>query len=79
MTRKKKKSPVEEFNLKFTGKMSILIGLEGHGPMQWRVNDVELVTKVARLILEETDNTTTVNSYDTREQKTLEKILGDIE
>ena len=79
MTRKKKESPVSELNLKFTGKMSILIGLEGYGPMQWRVNDAELVMKVARLILEETDNTTTVDSYDARERKTLEKILGDIE
>lgn len=80
MPRKKKESLADGIKLKFTGKMSVLIELEGFGPMQWRVNDFDTTMKVVKVILDETDNKSTfVDSYDKKEQKTFEKILGEIE
>jgi hypothetical protein len=68
-----------ELNLKFTGKMTILIELEGYGPLEFRVNDLDVVKKVADVILDATDNVTSVNSYGKREQKTMQKLLDGIE
>ena len=78
MPRKKKEVSPELF-LKFTGKMSILIEQEHYGPMEWRINDMDTVDAVIRLILDKTDNKTSVNAYDVRTQKTFTKILNDIE
>jgi len=75
----KKKTKPEEFQLKFTGKMTILIELEGYGPLEFRVNDLDVVQKVTSVILGVTDNITTVNSYGKREQKTMQKLLDGIE
>jgi hypothetical protein len=75
----KKKTKPTEFQLKFTGKMSILIELEGYGPLEFRVNDLDVVKKVTDIILKATDNITTVNSYGKREQKTMQKLLDGIE
>jgi hypothetical protein len=74
----KKTKPEKELNLKFTGKMSILIELEGYGPLEFRVNDLDVVKKVADVILNATDNITTVNAYGKREQKTMQKLLDGI-
>jgi len=76
MPRKKKEAPKENgLELKFTGKMSILIELEGSGPMQWRVNDKDMTQEVVRVILSHMNNTMPIDSYDTKEQKTFTKIL----
>lgn len=75
MPRKKKTEPMEEFKLKFTGKMSIVIELEDYGPMQFRVNDIDVALEVARLILKHTDNKMSVDSYGKREETTLKKML----
>jgi len=65
--------------LDFTGKMSILIELEEYGPMQYRINDFDTVMKIMRVISDASNNTTTVDSYNAREQKTFQKILDGIE
>lgn len=65
--------------LDFTGKMSILIELKDYGPMQYRINDFDTVMKIMRVILDASNNTTTVDSYGKREQKTFQKILDGIE
>ena len=65
--------------LDFTGKMSILIELKDYGPMQYRINDLDTVMKIMRVILDASNNTTTVDSYGKREQKTFQKILDGIE
>ena len=65
--------------LDFTGKMSILIELKDYGPMQYRINDFDTVMKIMRVILDASNNTTTVDSYNAREQKTFQKILDGIE
>lgn len=72
---KKKKEPLKEFKLKFTGKMSILIELEDTGPIQFRVDDIDVALEVARLILKHTDNKMTVDAYNKREETTLKKML----
>jgi hypothetical protein len=65
--------------LDFTGKMSILIELKDYGPMQYRINDFDTVMKIMRVILDASNNTTTVDSYNAQEQKTFQKILDGIE
>jgi hypothetical protein len=72
---KKKTEPLKEFALKFTGKMSILIELEDTGPMQFRVDDIDVALEVARLILKHTQHTMTVDSYNKREETTFKKLL----
>jgi hypothetical protein len=76
---RKKKEVTPEFELKFTGKMSILIEQENHGPFEWRVNDMDTVMAVVRIMLEKTDGKSSVDSYDARTQKTFTKILDSIE
>lgn len=76
---RKKKEVSPELILKFTGKMSILVEQENHGPIEWRVNDIDTVMAVVRVILDKTDNKTSVNAYDARTQKTFTKILDSIE
>jgi hypothetical protein len=76
---RKKKEATPEFQLKFTGKMSILIEQENHGPIEFRFNDMDTVMAVVRLILDKTDNKSTVDAYDARTQKTFTKILDEIE
>lgn len=76
---RKKKEVSPELILKFTGKMSILVEQENHGPIEWRVNDMDTVMAVVRVILDKTDNKTSVDAYDARTQKTFTKILDSIE
>jgi hypothetical protein len=76
---RKKKDTTSELELKFTGKMSILIEQENHGPIEWRVNDMDTVMAVVRVILDKMDNKSTVDAYDARTQKTFTKILDSIE
>lgn len=75
----KKKTKPEKLCLKFTGKMSILIEQENHGPIEWRINDINMVMEVVRVILDKMDNKTSINGYDARTQKTFTKILDSIE
>ena len=76
---RKKKEKLTSFELKFTGKMSILIEQENHGPIEFRFNDMDTVMAVVRVILDATDNKTSVDAYDARTQKTFTKILDSIE
>lgn len=75
MPRKKKTDPIKEFKLKFTGKMSILIELEDSGPIQFRVDDMDVALEVARIILDHTDNKMAVDTYNKREENTFKKLL----
>lgn len=70
---------MEDIELIFTGKMTILIEVEGHGPIQYNVNDLQVVKDVVGIILDATDHKTPVNSYDKREEKKLRKILDGFE
>ena len=75
---KKKNEPIKDLKLNFTGKASVLLELEDYGPMQYRINDLDTVMKIVRIILDASDHTTDVNAYGKREQKTFTKILDDI-
>ena len=75
---RKKKEATPELVLNFTGKMSILIEQENHGPIEFRINDIDTVVAVVRIILDKTDNKSTVEAYDVRTQKTFTKILDSI-
>ena len=75
---RKKQDTVPEVKLTFTGKMSILIENENYGPMEYRINDMDTVMKVLRVLLAAMGPTAAVDSYDARTQKTFTKILNDI-
>lgn len=77
MPRKKKDVP-PSLEIKFTGKMSILVELEGHGPIQWQIDDLDIVQKVAHVILDATNHNTPVAAYNARQQKTFTNILDSI-
>lgn len=66
-------------HLKFTGKMSIIIELEETGPIEIRINDVDTVPTVIRAILPLLNNSFSVNSYNKREEKNMQKLLDSIE
>lgn len=73
---RKKKETIKGLHLKFTGKMSVLVELEGHGPIQLRVNDLNVATDIVRLILDKTDHVPTIiGSYNKREENTFNKQL----
>jgi hypothetical protein len=76
---RKKKEVSPELVLKFTGKMSILIEQEHYGPMEYRINDLNTVMKIVRLLIDEIGPSTPVNSYTAATQKTFTKILDSIE
>lgn len=78
MPKKKTETP-KDLNIRFTGKMSIIIEMEQYGPLEFRINDLDVVTKVAGIILDATDNTMSVNVYNTNEKKAMQKLLDGIE
>lgn len=70
---------MEDIKLQFTGKMTMIIELEGHGPLIYNVNDLQTVSKAVKVILDTADNTTPVNSYNKREERTFRKLLDGFE
>lgn len=72
-----KKKP-SDFKLDLTGKMTILIELNGHGPIQISVNDRDTVVEVIRTLLDMGGSIMDVDSYDKRTQKKFEKLLGEV-
>lgn len=79
MSKKEYVDSVEGLKLDFTGKMSLLIELEGHGPIEFRINDKDVCIKIVQVLLNEMGTKTTVNSYDEDTQLTFTKILDEIE
>ena len=73
------KKLVDGLKLKFTGKMTMIIELEEHGPLIYNINDLTAVSDAVRVILDYTDNTTPVNSYNKREEAKFKKILESFE
>jgi hypothetical protein len=72
---KKIKEPVQDITLDFTGKATLVVELVGYGPMEFRIDSKDTLMKIVRVLLEEMNNTTTVDSYDKRTQNTLNKLL----
>jgi hypothetical protein len=59
--------------------MSIIIELEETGPIEIRISDVDTVSTVIRAILPLLNNSFSVNSYNKREEKNMQKLLDSIE
>ena len=70
---------MKDIKLQFTGKMTMIIELEDHGPLIYNVNDLQTVSKAVKVILDSIDNTTPVNSYNEREEAKFKKILESFE
>jgi hypothetical protein len=68
----------DDFNLSFTGKATLIVELEKYGPMEFRMNDKDVLLKLIGVLLDETDNITEVNAYDDDTEKTFKTILNDI-
>lgn len=75
MSKKKKSS---SFKLDLTGKMTILIELDGYGPLQISVNNKDTVVEVIRMLLDMGGSIMDVDSYDKKTQKKFEKLLGEV-
>lgn len=69
-----KKKKVDDMHLTFTGKMVIIVELEEFGPMEFTIDDKDMVLDVMKVILGVSNNFS-VNSYSKRDEKTLKKLL----
>lgn len=59
-----------------TGRMSVIIEVEGYGPMQIRVDDLDTVLDVIGVLLgPDESGTMTVDSYGKRVEKRLKQVL----
>lgn len=72
---RKKKEPINDFKLDFTGKATLVVELIGYGPMEFRIDNKDTLLKIVRVLLKEMNNTTTVDSYGKRTETTLKKLL----
>jgi hypothetical protein len=72
---RKKKEPAKSLKLDFTGKMVLLVDLEGYGPIELRADDKELVTDVMKLIIEHTGNVSDVKTFTKAETTKLTKYV----
>jgi hypothetical protein len=79
MSKKKSKKnttkPVDSLKLNFTGKATFVIELEDFGPMEYRIDDKEVVFEIFKVLIEKMGPTTPVDSYDKKTQKKLETLL----
>jgi hypothetical protein len=72
---KKKINPVKELKLNFTGKATFLVELDDFGPIEYRIDDREVVLEIFKVLVEKMGPTTPIDSYDKRTQKKLETLL----
>jgi hypothetical protein len=62
--------------LKFTGKATILIELDGYGPIELRIDSLDITKKVCSVILDEMKGELNVDSYDDDTEKVLRNLLN---
>lgn len=67
--------PVEGIRLKFTGKATLIAGLEDYGPMQFHLDDLDLVMRLVRITLDHGGTDMAVDSYENEERPILESLL----
>lgn len=68
-------SDTNELKISFTGKATLIIELEEHGPIELRIHDKDVLLRVMSVVLEEMNYTTPVDSYDKKTEKKLTKLL----
>lgn len=61
--------------LRFTGKATLVLELQGHGPMDLRFEDEDLVLDVLHLILDRIGNVSEVLAYEDSHQALLRSLL----
>ena len=72
---KKKTNTTKKLKLNFTGKATFLVELEDFGPIEYRIDDREVVLEIFKVLIEKMGPTTPVDSYDKKTQKKLETLL----
>lgn len=70
-------SKPSELRLDFTGRMSVVIELQDYGPMEFRVDDLEVVKRVVRVILDASAGDMDVNEQTKQQSRRLKKVLTD--
>lgn len=65
-----------QLNINFTGKASVIIELEEYGPLQFNINDINIVCELVSVLIAE--QSSTVDVYSTTEEKKLKSILTKI-
>ena len=66
---------VNELKFDFTGKMVVVLELDPYGPMEFRVDDKDVCTKIIRLLLKEMGPSFPVDAYNKKTENTLRKIM----
>lgn len=73
----KKKDTKKSLPFKPTGKMVVLIEMEGEtGPFELRINDVDITLEVLSTLLKHTGNVLDVAAYTEEEEEILAKYVG---
>lgn len=65
----------KSISLKFTGKMVILVDMEGYDPLEFTINDMDVVTEVMHVLLGKSGNIDNVQSYSEEEGKKLKTMV----
>ena len=66
----------KDLQLNFTGKAVLLVDIEGHGPIEFRIDDLAVVMQISKILLDASSNTMTVNSYNKREENKMRTLLN---
>jgi hypothetical protein len=61
---------------KFTGKAIVLIEIDEYGPIEFRIDDLNTVMQISKILLDASSNTMTVNSYNKREENKMRNLLN---
>jgi hypothetical protein len=64
-----------DLKLKFTGKAIVLIEIDEYGPIEFKIDDLETVMKISKIMLDTTNNITPVSAYNKREENKMRKML----
>lgn len=62
-------------NLNFTGKMVILVEIDDYGPIQFRINDLEVVKQITKILIKDNADLP-IDSYNKREQNKMTQLLN---
>jgi len=65
-----------DLKLKFTGKAIVLIEIDEYGPIEFRIDDLNTVMQISKILLDASSNTMTVNSYNKREENKMRNLLN---
>jgi S-adenosylmethionine:tRNA-ribosyltransferase-isomerase (queuine synthetase) len=67
----------DRFKLQPTGRMTVIVEMEEHGPIEFKIEDLDLTLAVVGVLAKA--GSMTVDSYTARHRKTLERLLPEKE